>query len=182
MAETPEELFARASGHLRRPPLEDWVTFPFEGEIRVRELLAPIAEEPPRAGEGGSSCWRCENDDSDAIWSMARDGMHRRKAGSTISIDAQSYPGEIRIAVRDEGVGLSERDRKEMFERFYRGARTRDTTPGSGLGLWIARAFVVACNGRLEAVSGGASQGTTVTIVLPETEAPAALEHGRLDD
>jgi two-component system, OmpR family, sensor histidine kinase KdpD len=103
-------------------------------------------------------------------------------AGSTISIDAQSYPGEIRIAVRDEGVGLSERDRKEMFERFYRGARTRDTTPGSGLGLWIARAFVVACNGRLEAVSGGASQGTTVTIVLPETEAPAALEHGRLDD
>ena len=72
MAETPEELYARASGQLRRPPVEDWVTFPFEGEIRVRELLPPVEEEPPRAGEGGTSCWRCENDDSAAIWSDER--------------------------------------------------------------------------------------------------------------
>lgn len=103
-------------------------------------------------------------------------------AGSTIAVEAQSHAGEVRIAVRDEGVGLSEQDCNGMFERFYRGTRTQDTTPGSGLGLWIARAFVVACGGRLEAASGGEGQGATVTIVLPETEGAAALGSGRLDD
>lgn len=103
-------------------------------------------------------------------------------AGSPIAIEAQSHAGEIQISVRDEGVGLSEQDRREMFDRFYRGARTRDTTPGSGLGLWIARAFVVACGGRLEATSDGIGQGTTVTIALPEAEATAGMGCGSMYD
>ena len=72
MAETPEELYERARGALRMPPVEQWVSFPFEGELRVRELLPPVAEEPPRSGEDGSGCWRCETGDSDAIWSDER--------------------------------------------------------------------------------------------------------------
>jgi diadenosine tetraphosphate (Ap4A) HIT family hydrolase len=72
LAETPEELYARAHGRLRRPPLEDWVTFPFEGETRVRELLPPVAEEPPRTGEGGDPCWPCEHGVEGAIWSNER--------------------------------------------------------------------------------------------------------------
>jgi K+-sensing histidine kinase KdpD len=41
------------------------------------------------------------------------------------------------------------------------------TTTGSGLGLWIAHAFVSACAGRLEAASPGPDRGTTVTMLLP---------------
>ena len=41
MAETPEELYERAQGALRRPPVEDWVTFPFEGESAYASLLPP---------------------------------------------------------------------------------------------------------------------------------------------
>lgn len=33
MPETPEELYARAKDALRMPPVEEWETFPFEGEI-----------------------------------------------------------------------------------------------------------------------------------------------------
>jgi diadenosine tetraphosphate (Ap4A) HIT family hydrolase len=72
VAETPEELFERAKGRLRLPPVETWVTFPFQGEITVRQLLPPEAEEPERAGEGASECWRCEHGDDDAIWSDER--------------------------------------------------------------------------------------------------------------
>ena len=54
-----------------------------------------------------------------------------------------------------------------MFERFYRGPRSDMTTTGSGLGLWIAHAFVSACAGRLEAASPGPGRGTTVTMLLP---------------
>ena len=72
VAETPEELYERARGALRRPPLEDWVTFPLSGDIGLRELLPPVAAEPPRAGEGGQECWRCGAGDSEAIWSDER--------------------------------------------------------------------------------------------------------------
>ena len=70
MPETPEELHARALAHgLILPPLEEWETFPFEGELRVRELLPPVEREAPRHGEGGVGCRRCELGDADAIWS-----------------------------------------------------------------------------------------------------------------
>lgn len=54
------------------PPVEEWVTFPFDGELGVRDLLAPVDAEPPRAGEDGGECWRCEHGDADAIWSDER--------------------------------------------------------------------------------------------------------------
>ena len=54
------------------PPVDDWDTFPFEGEIVVRPLIDSIAEERSRHGEGGVDCWRCENGDEAAIWSDDR--------------------------------------------------------------------------------------------------------------
>jgi diadenosine tetraphosphate (Ap4A) HIT family hydrolase len=72
VTETPEQLFERARDALRRPPVEEWVTFPFAGELRLRELLPPVEAEPPRNGEGGQECWRCAAGDGDTIWSDQR--------------------------------------------------------------------------------------------------------------
>lgn len=71
MAETPEELFERARSRLRSPPVDEWQTFPFEGDLRVRELVPPLAEEPPRAGESEAECWRCATTD-DVVWANER--------------------------------------------------------------------------------------------------------------
>jgi diadenosine tetraphosphate (Ap4A) HIT family hydrolase len=74
MAESAEELYHRALAaadedhRLPLPPLDDWETFPFEGEIRTRPLRPP-ADDPPRQGEDGVDCGRCAAGDSDAIWS-----------------------------------------------------------------------------------------------------------------
>jgi diadenosine tetraphosphate (Ap4A) HIT family hydrolase len=73
MAETPEELYSRAQaaaadGRLAMPPVAEWETFPFEGELRVRPLAPPVEEEPPRLGEGGVDCRRCERGDEGALW------------------------------------------------------------------------------------------------------------------
>jgi diadenosine tetraphosphate (Ap4A) HIT family hydrolase len=75
--ESAEELYERAlraadaDGRLPAPPLDEWETFPFEGQIRVRPLLPP-ADEPPRLGEDPTDCWRCRQTDADAIWSDDR--------------------------------------------------------------------------------------------------------------
>jgi diadenosine tetraphosphate (Ap4A) HIT family hydrolase len=74
MAESAEELYLRAlaaadaQGRLPLPPLDEWETFPFEGELRTRPLRPP-GDDPSRQGEGGVDCRRCAAGDSDAIWS-----------------------------------------------------------------------------------------------------------------
>ena len=67
MPETPEELWARAREALRMPPVETWETFPFDGELRPRELRPPVEAEPPRDGEGGVDCRRCTMGDKDYL-------------------------------------------------------------------------------------------------------------------
>ena len=103
-------------------------------------------------------------------------------AGSEIRVEACGRGDAIAISVGDDGLGLVPEETEHIFERFYRGPRTRDTTSGSGLGLWIARAFVVACGGTIEAVSEGAGRGSNLTIVLPESLLPAGGASGGHDE
>ena len=71
MPETPEELYTRAKDALRTPRVEDWETFPFEGELRPRALQPPEPRERPRFGEEGP-CWRCERPDEEYLWTTER--------------------------------------------------------------------------------------------------------------
>jgi two-component system, OmpR family, sensor histidine kinase KdpD len=86
---------------------------------------------------------------------------------STIRVEACKRDGDVDIVVSDQGLGLLSEERENMFERFYRGSRTGTTTLGSGLGLWIACAFVVACGGTITAFSEGIDLGATITMTLP---------------
>jgi hypothetical protein len=67
--ETPEAFWARTNGALRTPPVEEWETWPFDGELRPRTLEPPVEREPDRAGAGGVGCRRCERGDEGTIWS-----------------------------------------------------------------------------------------------------------------
>lgn len=51
MPETPDQLHARATGALRMPPVEEWETFPFDGEMRPRPLLPPAPVDRRRQGK-----------------------------------------------------------------------------------------------------------------------------------
>jgi two-component system, OmpR family, sensor histidine kinase KdpD len=87
--------------------------------------------------------------------------------GSPIAVAAKRNGRDVVLSVHDRGVGLTAEENAQLGERFFRGARHAATTSGSGLGLWIAKAFVTANGGKLQAESSGADQGTTVSIHLP---------------
>ena len=72
MAETPEELFARASEALRSPGVEEWETWPFTGPVTPRALAPPLDHEPARGGEGGVGCTTCTASDSAYLWTNDR--------------------------------------------------------------------------------------------------------------
>jgi|SRR5579883_635719 len=87
--------------------------------------------------------------------------------GSRITIRGWREGETLALAVSDEGAGLTADDSAHLGERFFRGRRHVQTTPGSGLGFWIANAFVTANGGTIEAISAGEDKGTTVTMRLP---------------
>src|SRR5947207_7649988 len=68
MPETPEELYERVKDSLRMPPVEEWETFPFDGELRPRMLEPPVAEEKPRWGVEGVDCMHCAKQDDELVW------------------------------------------------------------------------------------------------------------------
>ena len=72
MPETVDELYARAADALRMPPVHEWETFPFEGELRPRPLQPPADRDPRRHGEGGIDCWACTAADDEYIWTSER--------------------------------------------------------------------------------------------------------------
>jgi two-component system, OmpR family, sensor kinase len=88
-------------------------------------------------------------------------------APSPIVVSAEAGPESVVIRVSDEGPGLTDEDRKRVFDRFYRGSESRSRrTGGSGLGLSIVQALAERSAGSvsLETEPG---RGTTVTITLP---------------
>ncbi len=91
--------------------------------------------------------------------------------GSPIALTASARDGSLTISVRDQGAGLTQAERAQMWGRFVRGERHAAVTSGSGLGLWIATAFIAANGGSMSAVSEGPDRGTTMKIELPVTQA-----------
>jgi two-component system sensor histidine kinase KdpD len=110
-----------------------------------------------------------------ALGQMIENAAKYSPAGSNITIAAEVEGSTVVLSVKDEGVGLVGEECTRLWERFFRGARFAANVQGSGLGLWIAKAFVTVNGGQIEAVSDGADQGATVSIRLPAA-APAMSE------
>jgi two-component system sensor histidine kinase KdpD len=87
--------------------------------------------------------------------------------GSTITVEARRNGRGVLLSVSDAGAGLTAEENDQLGQRFFRGPRLKATSSGSGLGLWIAKAFIGVNGGKIQAVSSGADQGTRVSIHLP---------------
>lgn len=88
-------------------------------------------------------------------------------SGGTVTITARSLGRQAEIAVTDTGVGLSPEDTERVFERFYRAPGQPRRSPGSGVGLTIARGIVHAHGGTITASSPGIGHGARFTVTLP---------------
>jgi two-component system OmpR family sensor kinase/two-component system sensor histidine kinase BaeS len=71
--------------------------------------------------------------------------------GGKIVLRAAAKPDRVRLEVEDSGTGIPPEDLPFVFDRFYRGDRSRSRQPGtgSGLGLAIARQLVEAQGGKI---------------------------------
>jgi signal transduction histidine kinase len=87
--------------------------------------------------------------------------------GGTVTVRAARLPQGLRVEVSDTGEGISETDLPHVFERFYRGEKSRSrATGGAGLGLAISRGIVGAHGGHI-GVTSATGQGTSFYFTLP---------------
>jgi len=68
---------------------------------------------------------------------------------SPITVVAQTDGARMKIAVRDSGPGIPDKERSRIFEKYYRGTNGSERIPGSGLGLSIARDILRAHGGEI---------------------------------
>jgi len=88
--------------------------------------------------------------------------------GGTVHIQAGSIPHGIRVEVSDSGDGIAPEDLPFVFERFYRGEKSRSrASGGAGLGLAIAKGIVEA-HGGLIGVTSLPGKGTTFFFTLSQ--------------
>jgi PAS domain S-box-containing protein len=82
--------------------------------------------------------------------------------GACIEVETEVDGGRSSIRVRDHGIGISEDDRKHLFERFFRG-KNATNIQGTGLGLHIVSKYAELMHGSI-GVESQLEQGTTFTI------------------
>jgi len=109
--------------------------------------------------------------DKEALGSAVRnllDNAVKYSPGSkTVWLDAGAEGNVVKISVRDKGVGISEHDRKRIFDRFYRAeGEISKRIKGAGLGLSLVKHVVTAHGGTVEYQSR-VGEGSIFTIRLP---------------
>jgi signal transduction histidine kinase len=87
--------------------------------------------------------------------------------GGRVNVVVDAFEDFARILVQDEGPGIPEDDRPQLFERFYRLAAAMEMgVPGTGLGLAIAKSVAEAHDGFVDIVDVS-GWSTTFRVFLP---------------
>ena len=132
----------------------------------------------PGEPEEGLYVWGNRGQLAAALGNLVENAVNYSPARTRVSIAARRVPaagaqvsgsaGFVEISVTDQGIGISERDRERVFERFYRvdPARSR-ATGGTGLGLAIVK-HVAASHGGEVLLWSAEGKGSTFTLRLPE--------------
>lgn len=91
----------------------------------------------------------------------------------TVKIKGQVEQNQVILQFVDAGIGIAAKDLPYVFDKFFRGGNNTSEMNGTGLGLSIVKSVVEGHGGRvwIESTPG---YGTTLTVVLPLVEPPAA--------
>ncbi len=107
------------------------------------------------------------------ISNLVGNALRYTPEGGHIKIKLDQLPEGVRMQVSDNGLGVSEEDLPHLFDRFWRGERSRSRAAGgAGLGLAIAKQLVEAQGGMISA-RNLPEGGLEVSFVLPVQTEPA---------
>ena len=86
--------------------------------------------------------------------------------GGVINVTAKSNDSFVEIIFEDHGIGMPETVIGNLFQKFYRSHRSRETVAGTGIGLYISKAIVESHGGTIS-VRSEEGKGSTFTVAIP---------------
>jgi signal transduction histidine kinase len=106
-----------------------------------------------------------------AVGNLVENASRYAPEGTAIELRAERDGEGVRFAVADQGPGVPAAERERVFDKFFRGERTKGTS-GTGLGLAIARTLVELHGGRIH-VEERAGGGARFVVSVPHERVPA---------
>lgn len=101
------------------------------------------------------------------VLNLVENAIRYGKEGGEITVCLQASAGQAQITVKDDGAGIASEDLPHIWDRFYRGDKTRAASDkGVGLGLSMVK-LVAEAHGGSVSCSSAQGQGSAFTVELP---------------
>jgi signal transduction histidine kinase len=154
--------------------------------IPVREFTTRVVSEFQReAAEQGFRIEAAQGPDVDvmadgealsrALWNLLDNAVKYSGEARSVELEAECRGRFVAWSVRDHGIGIPERERPLVFDKFYRGEGARHSgIRGTGIGLAMVQQIAAAHGGRVS-VASKEGEGSVFTISIP-CEDPACRE------
>ncbi|MBP1635018.1 MAG: phoR 2 [Acidobacteria bacterium] len=143
------------------------------------ELFADVAEDKGVALEVEAPAALVVDADASrlrrAFANLVDNAVKYTPPGGRVACTARADGPEAVVEIRDTGTGIGAGDLPRIWDRLYRGDRSRSER-GLGLGLSLVQAIVRAHGGRVD-VASTPGEGSTFTVRLPLATAPASMTH-----
>ena len=102
-----------------------------------------------------------------AVYNLLTNAVKYSPSDTEIRVDAAADGGNVRLSVTDQGIGMDEKEVKQIFQKFYRTRKAEASgESGFGIGLSIVEQIVTHHGGVIEVVSKPGA-GSRFTLVLP---------------
>jgi len=132
---------------------------PLAERKRIAIALEPIAAELQVTGDRELMEYACYNLLTNAIKYSPQE--------TEVTVSGRSGDGEVLISVKDQGIGMDQKELKQIFRKFYRTRKAEESgEAGSGIGLSIVKQIVEQHGGAIE-VASQPGAGSCFTLVMP---------------
>lgn len=103
---------------------------------------------------------------SEVFGNLIDNAIKYSKEGGAISVTSKANGDFVDISIQDNGIGMPDNVVSNLFQKFYRSHRSRETVAGTGIGLYISKAIVESHGGSIS-VRSEEGKGSIFTISLP---------------
>lgn len=124
-----------------------------------RSLSVDIPSDLPTVAADRSSI-------SEVLSNLIDNAIKYSDEGGAVRVTAKAKDKHIEVSVADNGIGIPASVINNLFHKFYRSHRSRETVAGTGIGLYLSKAIIESHGGTI-GVSSTEGQGATFTFTLP---------------
>ncbi len=103
---------------------------------------------------------------SEVLSNLIDNAIKYSNEGGLVQVVARPVPGFVEVSIVDRGIGMPANVLPNLFHKFYRSHRSRETVAGTGIGLYISKAIVSSHGGTITARSIE-NEGSTFSFTLP---------------